>query len=206
MRLGRGMFGLRRLRPYFTCAGVEQHRRSTGLGTLDLSPSGCLVRPAPFGTGSARQGHVRCRRRLQTAGPGRLRREEFGLLCHRRTTRSQAVLAMLAAMRLATLTGEAPRLHLSSPYKPCQPRPWSPSVGALCLGVSMAGFKIVRAQYNCETGRAYAELRNGDDDGGDAVAVAIFSYKRGQPIPKKELEEDLLRKARYSLKGAAVAT
>jgi hypothetical protein len=70
----------------------------------------------------------------------------------------------------------------------------------------MAGFKVVRAQYDSETGRAYVELRNGDDDGGDAVAVAIFSYKRSQPVPKKELEADLLRKARYIFKGAALAT
>ena len=70
----------------------------------------------------------------------------------------------------------------------------------------MTGFKVVRAQYDSETGRAYVELRNGDEDGGDAVAVAIFSYKRSQPISKQELEEDLLRKARYILKGSAVAT
>jgi hypothetical protein len=68
----------------------------------------------------------------------------------------------------------------------------------------MAGFKVVRAQYDPESGRAYVELCNGDEDGGDAVAIAIFSYKRGQPIPKQELEQDLLRKARYILKGAAV--
>lgn len=68
----------------------------------------------------------------------------------------------------------------------------------------MAGFKVVRAQYDSD--RAYVELRNGDEDSGDAVAVAIFSYRRSQPVRKKELEEDLLRKARYILKGAAVAT
>jgi hypothetical protein len=70
----------------------------------------------------------------------------------------------------------------------------------------MTGFTVVRAQYDLETGRAYVELRNGDDDGGDALAVAVFSYKRTQPISKQELEQDLLRKARYILKGAAVAT
>jgi hypothetical protein len=70
----------------------------------------------------------------------------------------------------------------------------------------MTGFTVVRAQYDRETGRAYVELRNGDDDGGDALAVAVFSYKRIQPISKQELEQDLLRKARYILKGAAVAT
>jgi hypothetical protein len=70
----------------------------------------------------------------------------------------------------------------------------------------VTGFKVVRAQYDSETGRAYVELRNGDEDGGDAVAVAVFSYKRTQPIPKDELEQDLLRKARYIFKGAAVPT
>jgi len=55
-------------------------------------------------------------------------------------------------------------------------------------------------------GAGYVELRNSDDAVGDVVAVAVFTYKRNQPISRRELEEDLLRKARYILKGAAVAT
>jgi hypothetical protein len=71
--------------------------------------------------------------------------------------------------------------------------------------ITVAGFKVVRAQYDGETGRAYVELRNGDDDGGDTIAVAIFTSKRIGPVSKRDLEQDLLRKARHILKGAAVA-
>src|SRR6266540_106308 len=38
-------------------------------------------------------------------------------------------------------------------------------------------FKLVRAEYDRETERAYVELRARDDDGGDAITTAIFSFK-----------------------------
>jgi len=33
-------------------------------------------------------------------------------------------------------------------------------------------FRLVHAKYDRDTGRAYVELRDVDDDGGDAIATA----------------------------------
>jgi hypothetical protein len=38
-------------------------------------------------------------------------------------------------------------------------------------------FVLLRAEYDHETERAYIEFRGPDGDGGDAIAVAIFSYE-----------------------------
>jgi hypothetical protein len=67
-------------------------------------------------------------------------------------------------------------------------------------------FKLVRAEYDRQTERAYVELRARDDDGGDAIATAIFSFKTTAPLSKRQIEEDIVRKARYFLRRAAVAT
>jgi len=66
-------------------------------------------------------------------------------------------------------------------------------------------FKLVHARYDHETHRAYVELRDDDEDGGDAVAVAVFSYRRTGPISKQELERELTTKARHVLKRASAA-
>ena len=38
-------------------------------------------------------------------------------------------------------------------------------------------FRLVHARYDRETERAYVELRDLDDDGGEMLATAIFSYR-----------------------------
>jgi hypothetical protein len=38
-------------------------------------------------------------------------------------------------------------------------------------------FRLVHARYDRETERAYVELRDADDDGGEIVATAILSYR-----------------------------
>jgi hypothetical protein len=38
-------------------------------------------------------------------------------------------------------------------------------------------FKLVHAKYDRESERAYVELRDGDDDGGEILAVTIFSFR-----------------------------
>jgi len=38
-------------------------------------------------------------------------------------------------------------------------------------------FRLVRSEYDRETERAYVELRSPDDDGGEVIATAIFSFK-----------------------------
>ena len=66
-------------------------------------------------------------------------------------------------------------------------------------------FRLTQARFDRESRRAYVELRDEDDDGGDAIAVVIFSYRRKDSISKHELEDDLVRKARNILKRASSA-
>ena len=67
-------------------------------------------------------------------------------------------------------------------------------------------FRLVRTEYDRKTSRAYIELRTCDSDGGDAIATAILSFRRTGGVSKKQLEEDVVRKARHVLKRAAAAT
>ena len=67
-------------------------------------------------------------------------------------------------------------------------------------------FVLLRADYDCHTKRAYVEFRGPDGDGGDAITAAIFSYKTTERLSKKQLHEDVVRKARYLLKRSAVAS
>ena len=66
-------------------------------------------------------------------------------------------------------------------------------------------FKLVHAKYDRETERAYVELRDEDDDGGDVLVVAISSYRTTARLPKAQIEQDIVRKARHMMKRAAVA-
>ena len=65
-------------------------------------------------------------------------------------------------------------------------------------------FRLVRTEYDRKTARAYIELRTTDADGGDAIATAVFSFRTSDGLSKKQLEEDLVRKARHVLKSAAI--
>ena len=66
-------------------------------------------------------------------------------------------------------------------------------------------FRLVHANYDKKTRRAYVELRQGDPDGVDEMIVAaIFSYRRTSIITKRALEYDLATKARHLMKRAAV--
>ena len=67
-------------------------------------------------------------------------------------------------------------------------------------------FRLMRTEYDRKTRRAYIELRTRDLDGGDAIATAIFSFRTTVGLSKRQLEEDVVRKARHVLKRAAVAT
>jgi hypothetical protein len=80
------------------------------------------------------------------------------------------------------------------------------SAGAFRIGHVM-DFKLIRAEYDRETERAYVELRAPDDDGrGGAIAAAIFSLRSTAALSKRQIEEDIMRKARHLLRWAAVAT
>jgi hypothetical protein len=67
-------------------------------------------------------------------------------------------------------------------------------------------FRLVRTEYDHQTNRAYIELRTGDSDGGEAIATAIFSFKTTAGQSKRQLKEDVVRKARHILKQAAKTT
>lgn len=64
-------------------------------------------------------------------------------------------------------------------------------------------FRLVHARYDRETERAYVELRDLDDDGGEMLATAIFSYRTTSPLSKREIEQDVVRKARHIFRRAA---
>ena len=65
-------------------------------------------------------------------------------------------------------------------------------------------FRIIHANYDKKTRRAYVELRQPDADGDEMIVAAIFSYRRTSIITKKALEYDLATKARRLMKRAAV--
>jgi hypothetical protein len=71
------------------------------------------------------------------------------------------------------------------------------------MGVRMA-FRLVHAQYDRKSLRAYVELRDDDADGGEVIVTAIFSYRRTSIITKRALEQDLATKARHLMKRASV--
>jgi hypothetical protein len=64
-------------------------------------------------------------------------------------------------------------------------------------------FRLVHAQYDRQTQRAYVELRDMDDDGGEVLTVAVFSYRTSSRLPSRQIEEEIVRKARHIFKRAA---
>ena len=64
-------------------------------------------------------------------------------------------------------------------------------------------FRLVHAKYDRQTRRAYVEFRDIDDDGGETVATATFSFRTLKPLHQRQIEEEVLRKARHLLRRAA---
>jgi hypothetical protein len=67
-------------------------------------------------------------------------------------------------------------------------------------------FKLAQAKYDAHTQRAYVELRDDDEDGGDIIAVTIFSYRTTENLTKRQIEQEIVRKARHILRKAGLAT
>ena len=65
-------------------------------------------------------------------------------------------------------------------------------------------FRLVHAQYERNSQRAYVELREQDADGGELIVTAIFTDRRTSIITKRALEQDLATKARHVMKRASV--
>jgi hypothetical protein len=61
-------------------------------------------------------------------------------------------------------------------------------------------FRLVHSQYDQLTKRAYVELRDADDDGGEVLVSAIFSFRTTASLTKRQIEIDLVRKARHIFK------
>ena len=43
-----------------------------------------------------------------------------------------------------------------------------------------------------------------DDDGGEILTVAVFSFRTTARLPRRQIEEDIVRKARHLFKKAAL--
>jgi hypothetical protein len=67
-------------------------------------------------------------------------------------------------------------------------------------------FVMKRVEYDRHKERAYVEFRGPDEDGGDAITVALFSYRTAERLSKKQVQEEIVRKACHQLKSAALAT
>jgi hypothetical protein len=67
-------------------------------------------------------------------------------------------------------------------------------------------FKLERAEYDGGKQRAYVEFRAPDDDGGQAIVTAIFSYQTSERLSKQRLKEDIIRKGRHLCRRAYKAT
>jgi hypothetical protein len=63
-------------------------------------------------------------------------------------------------------------------------------------------FKLAQAKFDRHTQRAYVELRDEDEDGGEIIVVSIFSYRTTETLSRRQIEEEIVRKARHILKKA----
>jgi hypothetical protein len=66
-------------------------------------------------------------------------------------------------------------------------------------------FVLLRSEYDHHTKRAYVEFRGPDDDGGEAITTVIFSYKTTDRLSWKQVEEEIVRKARQCGRAATAA-
>ena len=67
-------------------------------------------------------------------------------------------------------------------------------------------FRLVNAEYDPDTQRAYVEFRAKDVDGGEIIATAIFTYSSKVRLTKPQIRTEIVRKARHALKSAAAST
>jgi hypothetical protein len=66
-------------------------------------------------------------------------------------------------------------------------------------------FKLKRAAWDRKTERAYVEVRTPDNDGGEAIATAIFTFRTTARLTNRQRQDDIVRKARYIFRRAGVA-
>ena len=77
-------------------------------------------------------------------------------------------------------------------------------MGFWCSAAS--GAQAESRRYDRHTERGYVEFRGNDGDGGEIVIATILSFRSKSKLSKQEIKQEIVRKARYALKRAAVAT
>ena len=65
-------------------------------------------------------------------------------------------------------------------------------------------FRLVHAHFERNSKRAYVELRENDDDGGEMIVAAIFSFRRTSILTKRALEQEIATKARHLMRRASI--
>ena len=65
-------------------------------------------------------------------------------------------------------------------------------------------FRVTRARYNPENKHAHVELR-APDGGSEVIAAVMFSLSPGAGRSTKQIEQDMLAKARHLLTAAGAA-
>ena len=51
----------------------------------------------------------------------------------------------------------------------------------------MVAFRLVHARYDRKTRRAYVELRDADDDGGEILVSVIFSFRSTTTLTDRQI-------------------
>ena len=61
-------------------------------------------------------------------------------------------------------------------------------------------FRLTQANYDPQTERTYVEFRDGDSDGGEVLAVVVFSFRTKTRLSTQVRHLEIVRKARHALK------
>jgi len=57
-------------------------------------------------------------------------------------------------------------------------------------------FSAANVEYDQKTERGYVEFRAGDNDGDDVVIAAILSFRSKSKLTRREIKQQIVRKAR----------
>ena len=64
-------------------------------------------------------------------------------------------------------------------------------------------FNLVDASYDAQAQRAYVLLRDTDEEGEEMVVSLTFSYRTFMPLPFRQIQKEIVRKAGKILQMAA---
>ena len=66
-------------------------------------------------------------------------------------------------------------------------------------------FRLVHAHFERNSKRAYVGSGKSDEDGGEMIVAAIFSFRRTTILTKRALEQEIATKARHLMRRASLA-